>query len=437
VAHDLKRGQGEMIERERLAHEIDLAREIQRSLLPATSYRGDELIVRGEQRPAAEVGGDSYDILPFPDGRVAVTVADVAGKGLAGCLVMAMCSVLLRTLRHVHRSPSALLAALDQSLGESLKPGVFVTLFYGVAEPSTGRLTWASAGHNPGLVYRRASGAVERCASRGVPLGATRGGVIRHTLEDQMLELAPGDLLVQYTDGFTEAFAPGSREPFGLERVEASVSRHAPDGADAVLEGLRADVERWTGLEMPEDDETLLVVARPLYAGRTSPPDQDPSRWLAAARDRGSRLELEPNLDTLRDKILGWLRGVSPAAALAPQELELLGTALYEVCANIAEHGLGQEPTQRFELWWAPGDSDDAREGRFVVRDDGEAFQPRERPWTNFQDPEVWRRGRGFGLEIIHRVMRDVVYQPQTEEGNVTLLRFGPRRDGPQSEGMR
>src|SRR5262249_50265734 len=190
----LRRAQVDMLERARLSHEVDLARGIQRSLLPARPAEAGPFLIAGDQRAAAEVGGDYYDVLRLSDGRVAVAVADVSGKGLAGCLVMSMLSALLRALRNDHASPSALLCALDERLSETLRPGTFVTMFYGIVDPGRRRLTFASAGHNPLLVYRHASRTVERVEDHGVPLAAVRGGAIRATLRDQTMVLGPGDV---------------------------------------------------------------------------------------------------------------------------------------------------------------------------------------------------------------------------------------------------
>src|SRR5262249_12042993 len=152
MAAALKRAQAEMLERERLAHEVELARQIQQSLLPSQPISAGPFDIRGDQLAANEVGGDYWDVLPLPDGRVGLAVADVAGKGVAGCLIMSMLSALLRAMRSTYLSPAAMLTALDERLCESLRPGVFVTMCYAVLDPATGRLTFASAGHNPLLL---------------------------------------------------------------------------------------------------------------------------------------------------------------------------------------------------------------------------------------------------------------------------------------------
>jgi serine phosphatase RsbU (regulator of sigma subunit) len=454
VARALKRAQQEMLERERLAHEVGLARQIQTSLLPARAFEAGSLAVRGCQRAAAEVGGDYYDILPLADGRVGIAIADVSGKGLAGCLVMAMLSALLRALRQSHESPSALLAALDEQLAQSLQPGVFVTMFYAVVDPGTGRLTWASAGHNSTVIYRRGSAAVERCASTGIPLGATRRGLIRRTLRDETIQLEPGDVLVQYTDGFTEAFAR-SGELFGIERLEQVVAQHGAMGDQAVIEALPRALEAWTGGAAPSDDETLLVVSRALVpVGHPGAGDDDDGvrravERLADAERNGHRLMLQADLESMAT-VLEWMKSVPVLQSLPHPDAELLGTSLYEACANIAEHGCGNDRRSGFELWWRPPPGSDAergqaveppaalvRKGLFVIRDDGAPFRPDKWKATDFADRSMWKRGRGLGLDIIHRAMSSVDYQPGTPRGNITTMRFGPRNAAATEQGAR
>jgi serine phosphatase RsbU (regulator of sigma subunit) len=437
----LKKAQSEMLERERLAHEIDLARRLQQSLLPSSPLRAGDFLVRGSQRAAAEVGGDYYDFLPLSDGRIAVTIADVVGKGLEGCLVMTMLSALMRAFRNTDSGPAALLSGLDERLGEMLEPGAFVTMFYGILDPKKGELTFASAGHNPLLLYRRRSGQVERIRSTGIPLGAVRGGAARRTYRDQRLELEPGDVLVQYTDGFTEAM-DGGRYQFGIDRMAEVVGRNGKDGGGAVVKALEEAVHAWTA-NVPYDDETLLVVE---HTGEQLQVQRSPTHNLAiglaigtlgAAMRDGHRLDLPAHVESL-SILLEWIRRTPILDDLAGDDANLLATALYEACANVAEHGFGNDPTRCFSLWWVPPEAmnTDApgtavpgtlvRAGRFVILDQGRAFQPDGWQKTDFNDTGVWKRCRGFGLDIIYRAMREVNYCPGTQHGNITVLQYGP-----------
>jgi serine phosphatase RsbU (regulator of sigma subunit) len=468
MAAALKRAQAEMVERERLTREVELARQIQTSLLPNRGLHAGPFTIAGSQRAAAEVGGDYFDYFRLPDGRIGIAVADVSGKGLAGCLVMSMLSALLRAYRTTHASPASMLAVLDERLGETLQSGSFVTMFYAVLDPETGALTYASAGHSPLLVYRRAENAVEWFKSTGIPLGAIRGGAIRRTLRDATLTLAPGDQMVQFTDGINEAFDARDEEQFGFTRMEYVVTESAPKGCDAVIAALHLAIERWSGAGPASDDETVLVVGHEGAADRTiaagslraqavpgggpeaaisapgappgTAPREDPGQRLAEARRRGECLRLPASLDVL-PRIREWLTGRLPSGHAEGNRFELLTTALYEACANIVEHGYKLDAARHLELWWVPGTASAAApgsapeagethsfggDGYFLIRDQGIAFRADNWKQTDFSDPTVWKRGRGFGLDIIYRTMRHVAYHPGTPEGNITLMSFAP-----------
>ena len=447
MAVALERAQVELLDRERLAHEVTLAREMQRSLLPAAPTTAGAFDIRGDQRAAAEVGGDYWDVLPLPDGRVGIAIADVSGKGLAGCLVMSMLSALLRALRTTHLSPTAMLVALDERLAESLRPGVFVTMCYAVLDPRSGQLTFASAGHNPLVVWRAGTGTLERRGSKGIPLGAIRSGAIRATLRDETLQLRPGDLCVQFTDGYTEAFHRDTAEQLGLERFEQTLARRATEGGEAVLQALREQVRTWSGDGVPSDDETLVVVtcaaSAANLAAAAAPESTDEAELraglacLAAAEAHGAHLALTARLTQLA-QLDGWVRALPELAGLAegsPRRFETVRLALYEACANIVEHGCDDDGRDGLDVWWLPGAPPagggpaahaGANAGRFVIRDAGRPFRPGARRPVDFHDPAARTRGRGIGLEIIHRAVQQVSYHPATSRGNITVLAFGP-----------
>jgi anti-sigma regulatory factor (Ser/Thr protein kinase) len=177
-------------------------------------------------------------------------------------------------------------------------------------------------------------------------------------------------------------------------------------------------------------------------------PEPDPGDAVAAiarydeARRRGSRLVLSGATD-VHDTIRGWLRATPVLDDLPARERDLLTSTLYEVCANVAEHGYARDPAREYEVWWVPAAEsaegarsprartaagtavERLRQGWFLVRDEGAPFSANEWKSQNFDDPRVRRRGRGLGLEIIHRTMRRIVYCPSTAVGNVTWMCFG------------
>jgi serine phosphatase RsbU (regulator of sigma subunit)/anti-sigma regulatory factor (Ser/Thr protein kinase) len=431
MAGELKQAQVDLVERERLAHEMELAKRIQTSLLPKGTTRAGAFVIQGYHRPAAEVGGDYYDVFDLPEGKVGVVVADVAGKGLAGCLVMSMVFSLLRAYRDNIPSPAALLTQVDRRLAETLEPGSFVTLFYGVLDSNECRLTYASAGHNPLVQYRARDRSVVRLKTRGIPIGAIRGGAIAATLEDRTLDLEPGDVLVQYTDGVNES-TDARGEQFGLDRLGQAVSAAASGGAPSVIEAVVGAIGAWTDHAPPTDDETILVIAHQTQTNGGSVSDcvftGDAKELLHRARDRGLKVTLPARMDAL-EGIGEWLRTCPPASALSERDFGLLTTTLYEVCANVVEHGYHEDPSRTLDLWWVPADRD---ETLFLVRDLGTPFAPPAASDLDFGDPRVRSKGRGIGLQIIRRATREAAYFPGTSEGNLTVLCFPRQREEAQ-----
>ena len=451
MAKQLQVAQSQMVEKERLKHEMELARQIQGSLLPASSFVVDDFEIIGVHQAAAEVGGDYFDVLQLPDGRIGIAIADVSGKGLAGCLVMSMVAVLLRSLRSSYSRPRELLIALDEQLSCNLRPGVFVTMFYGMLEPTSGRLTYASAGHSPLLVQRVATGSTEWHYTDAIPIGAVRSGALGETLKDFELDLHPGDTLVQFTDGVNEAWEPREMQQFGFERVESVVRENAPGGARAVLEGIRRALVKWTG-ELPRmDDETVVVLHRrgmkwqsreAFDSGTCTPHELAEHVW--GLRDWGYHLSLPANLAEF-ERIAAWIEAGPHLAELPEAERVLLEHALHELCDNIVHHGHANG-AGALDVWWIPEADvwDDERtrdphlleedpdlskhlqRGVFLVRDRGVPFPPTGLLDSDLDNPSVRKRGRGLGLRIIQDIMNPLLYLEETEHGNLTLMRFDP-----------
>jgi serine phosphatase RsbU (regulator of sigma subunit)/anti-sigma regulatory factor (Ser/Thr protein kinase) len=430
MARRLKRAQREAIEKERLARELELAREIQQRLLSKGRREAGEFTTHAAHRAAQEVGGDYVEVLARRDSRLLFAIADVAGKGLAGCLVMSMLASLLRAMRDAYDSPRALLVALEARLLDTLRPGEFVTMCCGILDPESGRLSWASAGHTPMACWRGAQGTLEWRSSSGIPLGALRGR-LEASLEDQALELEPGDTLVLFTDGIPEAFEPGGTEAFGAERIERTIREHASIGPEALAEALFSAVDAWTEEHPRQDDETVLVIARAPLGARDH--GAEGTRWLAEARRRGVTLTLSADLDALA-ALREWLARCPGLGGLDPDQRERLELGIHEACANVVEHGLRSADQDHFQLWWLPEESVSAPRstagvcpGRFVVLDQGTPFAPGDWHPTDYGAPEARRRERGHGLDIIHRIFGEVRYEPGTSAGNVTVLRFDPQ----------
>jgi serine phosphatase RsbU (regulator of sigma subunit)/anti-sigma regulatory factor (Ser/Thr protein kinase) len=435
MAAALESAQAERIEKERLAHEMELAREIQRSLLPGETVNAGDYTIAGAQEAAAEVGGDYYDVFQFGDGRVGVVVADVSGKGLAGCMVTSMIAVLIRTMRPYFNSPSQLLVRLDESLRGMLQPGTFVTMFYGILDTGDGSLTFASAAQNPLLHFKAGGASAEWHRTRGIPVGMAPGDALSSSLDDQTLTLSPGDVVLVFTDGYNEA-VNDTQEEYGFDRVAEAVRLLAADGGNVVVEGLGAAVSSWEGGRAAEDDKTALVVERAAL-GRT---DLDKAGGLEATarggerlthlrgmRSAARRLSLPARLDAL-DGVHDWLLGCEHLEDLLEADVTLVEHGLYEILSNIAEHGCGLDADQTIDIWWIPDELGGGLDGYFLVRDGGRPPRPGNWPRAEPDTTAALRKGRGYGLQIIREIMAEVEYHTVAGEGNLTIARC--RRGG-------
>jgi len=246
----------EVADRLSLKGELEVAREIQLAMLPAGTYKSGDIEICGVTRPANTVGGDFYDVLPLRDGRVIITLGDVAGKGSPAALLMALLLAVLRTLVDEDLDAPELMRRLNLQICRHSPASRFITLFFAVYSPSTGALTYVNAGHLPPLLRRR-DGTYEHLEGTGVALGMFEGS----TYASAGTMLGAGDALVLFSDGITEAEDPAGRplEEAGLEQVITTYS--AFTAAEIGTEVLRA-VERHADDSRFADDLTILILKR-------------------------------------------------------------------------------------------------------------------------------------------------------------------------------
>jgi sigma-B regulation protein RsbU (phosphoserine phosphatase) len=246
----------ELADRLSLKNDLEIAREIQQAMLPRAPYVATGVEAFGLTRPANTVGGDFYDILPLEDGRVAIAVGDVAGKGSPAALLMALLLAILRTLVDERLGLAALMTRLNAQVIRHAPRSRFVTLLYGVYDPSTGLLTYVNAGHLPPVV-RRADGAIERLTEGGIALGMFDYS----EYQTGQVFLQPGDRVVLYSDGVTEAENP-TGTPFEDAGLEAVLAAHPDADPDALCGAIVSAVERYAADRRLADDVTLLVLQR-------------------------------------------------------------------------------------------------------------------------------------------------------------------------------
>ncbi|NLT74569.1 MAG: SpoIIE family protein phosphatase [Chloroflexi bacterium] len=244
------------ISQERMEHEMRLAGEIQASFLPERCPQIPGWDIAVEWLAARGVSGDYYDLIEFPDGRLGVSIADVSDKGVAAALYMALSRTVLRAAAHDGLGPAETLQRANDVLLQESRSGMFITLIYAIIEPTTGIVRFARAGHNP-LLHVRSDGTDAWLEPAGMALGI----LPELFLSEGALILEPGDSLVLYTDGVTEAW-DGSGEEFGMKRLclaaRASAAGHAAD----VIAEIHGAVKAFAGANAQSDDFTILVVKR-------------------------------------------------------------------------------------------------------------------------------------------------------------------------------
>ena len=252
-----ERLQQQMTERERLEHELQLAREIQQALIPEELPQPPGWDLAATWRAARQVAGDFYDVFELPEGRLGLVIADVADKGMPAALFMTLTRTLMRAAALEETSPAAAIGRANDLLVPDARHGMFVTAVYAVLSLETGELAYANAGHNLPLLLRSRTRELERLNKGGMALGVLAGT----RPEEHVISLEPGDCLVLYTDGITEAFSPDG-DMYGEDRLRAAIQDVEDGSAQKVLDAIDYSVVAFTGDGPLSDDRTLVVMRR-------------------------------------------------------------------------------------------------------------------------------------------------------------------------------
>ena len=239
-----------------LGRELEVAREMQASVLPRTFPSSDRYDTHGLMVPAKEVGGDFYDFFPLGQGRIGVAIGDVSGKGVPAALFMMACRTLLRSHAMEGGAPDQCLNYVNETLCEDNETCMFVTLFYGVFDPGSGVFEYSNGGHNLPRVVR-GGGQVEALpTTHNVALGV----VPRHEYQQGSIQIRGGDTLFLYTDGVNEAEGPGAAE-FGEERLDELLAGIDGAGCEEVSSRVLEQVRAFAG-DNPQSDDITCVVLR-------------------------------------------------------------------------------------------------------------------------------------------------------------------------------
>ena len=262
AAYSLQHAQiySQLTEKKKLDHEIEVAREIQRILLPSSAPSIESFNCAALNIPAQQVSGDYFDFIQVDERHWGVVVADVSGKGVPASIIMAMCRSVLRSKAPGNLSPAQVLREVNRLLYPDIQEDMFITMIYLIMDPS-GTLTLARAGHESALWCREHFRHIETISAPGIALGIDAGDVFDEVIKDVTVELAPLDTVVIYTDGINEALDDEGNE-FGQERLKSVLQTAGPQSVDFLVQTIVDRVQNFSSGHPQSDDITLAAVQR-------------------------------------------------------------------------------------------------------------------------------------------------------------------------------
>jgi sigma-B regulation protein RsbU (phosphoserine phosphatase) len=389
-----------------LHQELDLARQLQRSILPRRFPQSPAYELYADMCPAKEVGGDFYDFFEVGPGRVAVAIGDVSGKGMAAALFMAVARTLLRASALAGLAPGACLQRVNELLSDGNDASMFVSLFYGVLDLASGELVYANGGHSP--PYRIASdGQVTGLApTGGMALGVMPGSAYA----EKAVALGPGEGLFLYTDGVTEALDRQSNE-FGDARLVDALRQSGGSGARAILERVTAAAGRFVGDAAQSDDMTCLALryggagTAQQTAADADAPAANPTPTTGDANRRLS-VTLSNRPDEIR-RLAALLEGFGEANGLSPKLIFNLNLSFDELLTNIISYGYDDDAAHEIEVNVTL--ADDLLTA--TLEEEAKPFDPLSAPQPDLDATLEERPVGGLGIHIVKTLMDDVAYE--------------------------
>lgn len=250
-------------DRKMMDHELAIAADIQENLMPKKIPQIPGLEITAYYKPCRDIGGDYYDFVEIDKDHLGVVVADVAGKGIPGALVMVEARAFLRSESAKDLDPRAVLSRVNRLLHQDIPRGMFVTMFYIVLDTSKFILNCVSVGHNPLVLWRAATNSCYIVNPNGIALGIDRGPIFERTVREQSVQLMPGDRFVIYTDGVVEAMNE-QKQLFGAQRFYRTVKEYASRDSAEFMSMLLKAVEEHQG-KAEQNDDITIVTGRMIY----------------------------------------------------------------------------------------------------------------------------------------------------------------------------
>lgn len=412
VAQLVQQQRLEALQRERIEQELRVARIIQETLLPRKLPAIDGWRLDAFWQPAQAVGGDFYDFIGLPDGKLGIVIGDVTDKGVPAALVMASTRSILRAAAERHSAPGQVLARVNTLLHPEIPPKMFVTCLYAVFDPATGRFWFANAGHNLPALYT--AGGVVELRARGMPLGL----LPNMEYEEAETTLAPGELILLYSDGLAEAHNE-AREMFGFPRVLAAVGAYQRD--QNLIQVMRADLERFVGEAWEQEDDVTLVVLERLVPATAPAPGENSRNDMQSEGEQRLLAEFSVpsergNERQVMDKVANV---VTAALVLPPRTLERVKTAVAEGAMNAIEHGNQFQPDlpTDIEVWGS------AQQLVIRITDHGASGPIPPVPEPDLQAKlEGMQSPRGWGLFLIKNMVDELRIQNDEEQHTIELI---------------
>lgn len=402
-----------------IRQELDVASRMQQSILPKRFPKTAAYEIFADMHPAKEVGGDFYDFFTISPDRIGFAVADVSGKGIASAFFMAVSHTLLRASAVAGLAPGECLERVNDILCEDNEAAMFVTVFCGVLDLTTGKVVYANGGHNPPYHVNARGGAAELELTGGMALGVMRG--VKYAEKTMML--SPGDSLFLYSDGITEAFNRDEVE-FGDERLADTLKGCGAFDPRGILERVKESVDDFSGDTDQDDDITCLALhfLEPIAGGDSpaasrseSDKAKDHSKTSTAT---SNRLSIVLKNDHPEVRRLAELLEQFGEAHDLPIKLVLdLNLALDEVITNTISYGYEDDDEHEIAIEIA------LQDGIVTVDivDDAKPFDPLDAPKPDIHAPIETRAIGGLGVHIVKSLMDRVSYRYEDGHNKLRL----------------
>ena len=377
--------------RQRIETELNVATQIQADMLPRifpAFPERREFDIYASMTPAKEVGGDFYDFFLVDEDHLAMVIADVSGKGVPAALFMVIAKTLLKNAVQMGSSPRQALEKVNNQLCENNEAEMFVTVWLGVYEISTGHLTAANAGHEYPAI-RRAGGRFELFKE---PHGFVLAGMENARYREYELEIGVGDTLFLYTDGVTEA-TDGANTLYGTDRMLAALNRNCELDPERLLHEVKADLDGFVGAAPQFDDITMLSLQRKSASVRRS-------------------LQAAPELESI-PKVCQFLEQTLEEQGAPIKAIAQVNIAADEIFSNIARYSGAAAAQVDCEIM----------AGRAVIRfvDDGQPYDPTGQPEPDITLPVEEREIGGLGILMVRRTMDEVSYEYEAGRNVLTI----------------